>query len=302
MTIAFTTKLFAGALALAAAAGLGATGAAATSFFTFVSGAGTDTGACLRVAPCASFTYAQTQTTNEGTIVCVDPGYYLAVFIIKSLTIDCRAGGGSFSAATSITIDAPGAFVKLLHVGIDGNRTFVPLTIRNAAAVHLDHVVITGSNAAGILDQRTGGQLIISNSLINLNFGVGILVVPGGGNTLPVVLDNVTSTGNNYGVAAAVGARIMIKRSVFSGNTTAGIHADAGVFIGINDTLVSHNQNGIVGIAGSNVALSNSDINSNTNGIAGTTRSYGNNRIFANSNDGTPPTPVGSLSSENGLR
>jgi hypothetical protein len=50
------------------------------------------------------------------------------------------------------------------------------------------------------------------------------------------------------------------------------------------------------------VTLSNSGINSNTNAINGQTRSYGSNRISANSSDGTPPIPVGSLSGENGLR
>src|SRR5258708_27085553 len=48
-----------------------------------------------------------------------------------------------------------------------------------------------------IRDFRTGpGQLIIKDSLVNLNFGVGISVAPGGGSTLNVVLDNVTSVGN----------------------------------------------------------------------------------------------------------
>ena len=67
MTIAFTTKLFAGALALIAAAGLGATGAAAEPNHTYVSSTGTDAGDCGRAAPCATFDYAQSHTFNEGT-------------------------------------------------------------------------------------------------------------------------------------------------------------------------------------------------------------------------------------------
>ena len=64
--------------------------------------------------------------------------------------------------------------------------------------------------------------------------------------------------------------------------------------------MISHNGTGIV--AQGTIAISNSDINSNTTAISGAARTYGNNRIFANSSDGTPPTPFGALSSENGLR
>jgi len=302
MTNAFTTKLLAGAMALVAAAGLGATEATAQILITYVSGTGQDIGLCLRTAPCQSFTYAQTQTLNNGTIKCVDPGYYSSpVIIFKSLTIDCQAGGGSLNAQ-SISIDAPGGFVKLLHVGIDGLRGLTPLTITHAAAVHLDHVVITGSNGPGILDQRPGpGQLIITNSLVNLNFGSGILIFPPGG-TLVVVLDNVTSVSNNYGVAAAAGAAIMIKRSVISGNTTAGVVADPNTTIAIKDTLISNSGTGIFAYGGSRVLITNSDINSSDIAISGTVRSTGNNNIFANTSDGTPLTPAGALSSENGLR
>jgi hypothetical protein len=195
--------------------------------------------------------------------------------------------------------------VKLLHVGIDGLRGTTTLLIDGAAAVHLDHVVITGSGPdhAGIHDQRTGpGQLIITNSLVNLNFGPGIVVVPGGGSTLVTVLDNVTLASNTYGVAAGSGARIMIKRSVISGNTTAGVEADPAAFIGINDTLISHNATGIVASGGSSIAISNSDINSSNTAFSGATVSYGNNRVFANVAVGTPPTQIGAASSEFGQK
>jgi len=204
MTNAFTTKLFAGALALLATAGLGVFEAAALAANTYVSGIGLDSNPCTRAAPCQSFAHAQTQTADQGTIICLDPASYGGFTINRSLTIDCQAGGGSFHAQ-QIAIDAPNAFVKLLHVGVDNLRnSYYAIGIFNAAAVHLDGVVVTGSNGAGIRDQRTGpGQLIIKDSLVNLNFGVGIAVGPGGGSTLNVVLDNVTSVGNLYGVAAA---------------------------------------------------------------------------------------------------
>jgi hypothetical protein len=66
---------------------------------------------------------------------------------------------------------------------------------------------------------------------------------------------------------------------------------------------VSNNTTGVAASGGSSVALSNSAFNSNNTGVSGATISYGNNRFFANAvSDGTPPTPAGSTSSENGLR
>lgn len=287
MKHAMLTKCIPLVLALPAAVVLGATGAAAQSPVTYVSGNGTDGGSCSRGTPCRTFSHAATQIVNEGTIICVDAGNYGGFVITKSLTIDCHAGGRSANSA-QIIINAPSQFVKLLGVGLDALRQQTSLVINNAAAVHLDHVVVTGSNGAGILDQRPGGQLIITNSLVNLNFGVGVYAA----GTLNVVLDNVTSAGNLYGVAAGAGARVNIKRSVMSGNTTAGIYAEAGAIIGVKDTLVSSNGTGIVANSGSGLRISNSDINSNSTAISGTVRSTGDNNIFNNVSTGTAPLPV----------
>ena len=107
---------------------------------------------------------------------------------------------------------------------------------------------------------------------------------------------------NTYGLAVGAGGRVMIDRSTFSGNTVAGIEADAGAFVGIDNSLVSSNETGVVAIGGSTIAISNTDINSNNTPITGPTSSYGNNRIFANGLVGTAPTPAGAVSSEMGQR
>src|SRR5258708_5224989 len=131
MTIAFTTKLFAGALALVAAAGLGATGAAAQQPEAYVSGTSTgDYNPCTRAFPCLTFAQAQSRIRAEGAIICLDPGRYFdgVLTITKSLTIDCRAGGVS-NSVPGFNINAPGAFVKLLHAGLDGFRSPIPLPL-----------------------------------------------------------------------------------------------------------------------------------------------------------------------------
>jgi hypothetical protein len=74
------------------------------------------------------------------------------------------------------------------------------------------------------------------------------------------------------------------------GNATAGVEADPGGQVYVDNTEIANNGIGVQ--AYGNVALGNSGIVSNTTGISGTTSSYGNNRIFANFSAGTAPTPI----------
>ena len=297
------TTLIAVLLALAALVATGTTAARAQGFVIFVSSSGNNANDCLTPATaCGSFTGAHGKMTDGGTVTCLNPNFYGNVVITKSITIDCLAGGGAAHLAL-LTINAPGKTVRVRNLavnGVDLNNTVFDIVA--AASVHLENVLVTGSTNLGLYDHRAGpGKLVISNSSIVSNAGAGIVVAPTSG-IIGAVLDNVRSNDNAYGLAVGAGGRVMINRSVFSWNGTTGIHADAGAVIEVNDTLVSHNQFGINANNGSTVTLSNSGINSNTAGISGTTQTYGNNRIFANSNNGTAPVAFGAASSEFGLR
>jgi hypothetical protein len=302
MTYPRATAFIPALLALTALVATDTTAARAQNV-TFVSSSGADANACTAPATaCASFAGAQTKTADGGAIMCVNPGSFGGVIIAKSITIDCLAGGGSLNAQTLI-INAPGKTVRLRNLAANGISLLGPvLDIEAAASVHLENVLVTGSTGLGIYDHRAGpAKLLISNSSIEANPGAGIVIAPSSG-IIGAVLDNVRSNNNGYGVAVGAGGRVMINRSVFSWNATTGIHADAGAVIEVNDTLASHNQFGINANNGSTVAIATSGINSNTTGISGTTQTYGNNRIFANSNNGTAPVAFGAASSEFGLR
>jgi len=151
-------------------------------------------------------------------------------------------------------------------------------------------VVAQGSGSPAISDRRAGpAKLVISNSSIVNNPGVGILVAPASG-VIGVELDHVRSAYNTYGLAVASGGRVMIKNSVFTGNSIAGIQADGGATVSVSATEVSYNSTGIG--ANGTVMLSNANITSNSLAINGPTQSLGNNLIFANSVDGTTPTII----------
>ena len=99
--------------------------ASAESNRTWVSGSGTDAGACSRAAPCRTFAFAFTQTAANGGINCIDPGPYGSLTITRSLVIDCRFALASVlvSGSSGVTINPPDGNVVLRNIDIDGIST-----------------------------------------------------------------------------------------------------------------------------------------------------------------------------------
>jgi hypothetical protein len=157
--------------------------------------------------------------------------------------------------------------------------------------VSIEDTVITQFGQQGILDSRTSGntKLLIRNSVISHNAGTGISQLATGNSTTEI--ESSSSINNLFGLAAATGNNVMVKRSVFSGNGT-GIEADNGAQVNVDDSAISGNATGIqpTGV----IRLSNSDLTFNTsfavNGPSGGT--FGNNRISGNAAVGSALTSV----------
>src|SRR5947207_11360261 len=77
------------ALAAMACLLLNAAPAHALNNRSFVSGAGLDTNACTRAAPCQSFAGALAKTNAGGFINCLDTADFGTLTIAQSVTIDC---------------------------------------------------------------------------------------------------------------------------------------------------------------------------------------------------------------------
>jgi hypothetical protein len=281
---------------------------------TWVSGVGNDANPCSRTAPCKTFAGAISKTFINGEIDCLDPGGYGTITITKSITIDCTSTLGSIlaSGTTGVTINIavsandPFRTVRLRGLSINGSgasgtigtRTGVRgVRILDAAVVEIEDTVISDFVTNGIADSRTstGGKLLIRNSVIRDVTGSGIGLA--GANPNNVSIENVHSINNAFGVAAATGNKVSIKRSVFSGNTTAGVEADLGGQVGLDNVLVSGNANGLQNTG--TISFANSSIYFNTTGISGATTSFGNNRIFGNGAPGTAPG-VGAPTTDHG--
>jgi hypothetical protein len=279
---------------------------------TWVSGVGSDANPCSRTAPCQTFAGAISKTAINGEIDCLDSGGLGTLNITKSITIDCRSVHGSILASgttgviINIAVNANDPFRSVRLRGISiyggglsgtvGTRTGIRgISILQALMVTVEDSVVSDFSQQGISDTRStaGGKLFIRNSVIRNNTGSGIAAGGAAGNN--VNIENVHSINNGFGVAATSGNNVSIARSVFAGNTTAGVEGDAGSQIGVESALISGN---VTGIQSNGVMhLSNNEISFNSTAITGTTQSFGNNRIFLNTAPGTAPT-VGAASSD----
>jgi Right handed beta helix region len=227
---------------------------------------------------------------------------YGGVTITRSMTIDCHDILGSVLVGDTpgIVINIPTGDPKdplrtarLRNIDISGvGGGGQGISIISAAAVILEELAITGVAKQGISDARAeaGSLLVVKNSTIANNSGVGIAAVATQTNN--IVLDNVHAVKNAYGLAIAKSNNVTVNRSVFAGNSTAGVEADPGAQLTLDNSVVSYNGTGLQA-SGGPIALANTDVTFNGTGISGATTSFGNNRIFGNSSAGVAPTAAG---------
>jgi hypothetical protein len=298
-------KSFGAAIAVASALFAFSAPAHAQATRTWVSGVGNDADPCSRTAPCKTFAGAISKTAINGIINCIDSGAYGAVTITKSITIDCHdvfasiLNGNDQSSFTGVIINIPvGApkdpwrTVRLRNIDISGaGYGTVGISILAGAAVILEDIEVTGNIKQGINDARTDGNtmLTIRNSVVANNAGTGISA---GAQMNTLVLDNVQSNKNAYGLALAKTNTATSTRSVFSNNATAGVEADSGGQLMLDSSMVTYNGTGISANGGA-VGFTDSNIAFNATAITGATTSFGNSRIFGNGAAGVAPSPAG---------
>jgi len=269
--------------------------ASAQATRTWVSGVGDDANPCSRTAPCKTFAGAISKTATAGEINCLDPGGMGTVTITKSMTINCHDVFGSIlaSGVPGITINATAAGSKVILRNLQINGVVggtavagtIGVRILAADVVSIEDTVITQFAQQGIADQRTAGntKLYIRNSIISHNSGSGISL--GATNNSKTSIESSSSINNLFGIGAISGNSVVVKRSVFAGNSDSGIETDAGGQIDADDCQVLNNGTGVQ--ANGTVRMSNSDIAFNTTVSSGSgPSSYGNNRINGNTNAG----------------
>jgi hypothetical protein len=277
----------------------------------FVSKTGADVGACSFSAPCQSLDFALNGVEPGGEITILDSGGYNPITITIGVTITVppgvEAGFAVPAGGTGITINAGSSDVIVLRgLTLNGNGVAYngvafnsggSLTVINC---FVQNFVFDGSNTTtgnGILIQPTSGTVnfTITDSVVTNNGQAGIFYRPQGTPNANGVVDNVTATGNQYGISfntnsSTTGATLMaVSNSVLSNNKVDGLFSSngAGQSLTVSIDHVSIVGNGSIGIDAettSAVILGRSVITGNVIGVKNNTPNtfftYQDNRIF----------------------
>ena len=309
------TTALASALGLMLAVCMGATPARAVST-TYVSISGNDANDCTSPATaCGTFSRAQSNTDNGGTIICLSSGNFNGIGVLKSITIDCR---GHVAVIPQIFIDFSNVVVILrgLHIyGAYDPGANTGVQFANGNALHIEDCKIAGVTSSvgggkGLrFAPRNASQLYVTDSVISENGfndnsgGGGIFIEPTGSGSARVVLNRVTMNQNTIGIvvdgtgsSGAVNA--FISDSVIGGTIGPGVVAKNST-VSIDRSQIVNNSVGVIANNGATALLSNSTIQGNSQALNANTGaaifSYGNNNINANQPGGigSAPTVIG---------
>jgi len=268
---------------------------------TWVSGVGDDANPCSRTAPCKTFAGAISKTATDGEIDVMDPGGFGQVTIVKSITIDGTHGSGFgailAASGSGVIINITNAAdtrktVRLRNLSINGqgggslginvlavNKLFVEecaiYGFQNSSASRGIKVALTAANS----------HISIKDTVIS-NCASGIDI----STTVPLVLftiDDVTAEGMTDGIILGGGANGIIRNSVISLNSGAGVKIiSTGVAVGLESTEIAQCGKGVEPFNGSTTVFSNVTLLGNNVGIsvvAGSTlTSHGNNSFALN--------------------
>jgi hypothetical protein len=154
--------------------GLSAAPAHALANRTWVSGKGTDAGACTVIAPCRTFAFALTQTAPRGEIDVLDPADYGTVTITKAISIvndgvgvaAIDAGAGDSVHLRGLTIDGFGSGSSGILFNAGWNLAIENCVIRNFASVGIN------------FSPSTSSSFLVSNTIASNIGSTGIIFSP----------------------------------------------------------------------------------------------------------------------------
>jgi hypothetical protein len=218
------------------ACGLSAAPAQALNGRTWVSGHGTDIGACTLALPCKTFAFALTQTAAPGEIDVLDPGAFGKVTITQSISIVNDGVGVAaigIGSGDAITINAgPSDSVHLRGLTIGGiSGAANGILFNSGGNLTIENCVIRGFTIAGIfIAPSTTSSFSVSNTIASNNPDFWIAIAPTGSAVVTDVLSKVTANNNIVGIdvsgAGTTGAlNVTIIDSEASNNSNTGVGA-----------------------------------------------------------------------------
>jgi hypothetical protein len=278
---------------------------------TWVSGKGTDSGACTLALPCRTLAFALTQTHAGGEIDVLDPADYGTVTITKAINIlNDGVGTASILNAVSdgngVTIIAGASdSVHLRGLTIEGlGRGNNGILFNTGGNLEIENCVIRGFTFAGINiapSTSTPSSFSVSKTIASNN-GRGIVFVPIGSAVVTGSLGKVT-TNNNFNGILVDGSRttgtslnVTIVNSEASGNINYGVRANsasghAATAVMLRNSVASNNGIGLVVNNNAILRVGHSVVRGSSVGVAvgtgGVLNGYSDNDIDGNTNNNT---------------
>jgi hypothetical protein len=300
MTKIASLQAIAGALL---ACGLSAAPAQAGPNRTWVSGHGTDSGACTLALPCRSFGFAFTQTAAGGEIDVLDPASYGPMHITNAISVVNDGVGVAIIEAPSgngIVINAgPNDSVRMRGLIIEGDGTGSDgIAFGSGGYLEIENCIIRNFRNSGIeIAPITSSSFSVLNTIASNNSNNGIVVGPAASATVTGVLSNVTANNNNLNGISVGGTlttaallNVTIVDSAFFNNANAGVGVNsvgggAATAVMVRNSVVRSNE---IGLFAQNAILrvAHSVVTGNSNGVGvgpgGILISHGDNDINGN--------------------
>jgi hypothetical protein len=257
-----------------------------------------------------------TMVITKSVAVIVPPGVHAAI---------------TANGVDGVYVNAPGISVVLRGLYLNGTGTIGHgIRYKQGNTLHVENCVINGFSAFGYagISHESGGDMFVKDTIARNN-GTGIGIAPF--SAAITSIDRVRVENNSSGGIEVGGpAQVTVRDSVSAHNTSSNFSANAPSGGGINTYLTIENSaavgsmfgiaasaggvtgssyvsvvNSVVayntsyGLAASTngvIVLANSTVTQNATGLiassGGILRSYGNNRVFSNTTNGTPTSTL----------
>lgn len=254
--------------------------ALAASYSTYVSGGGTDSGACSFAAPCRTIQYALGQTFTNGQVHALNAADFGAVSITRAVHI-IGVPGASLSRLASapvVNVSAAAGAVEVDGFILDNLNPAANVTgiLSASSSITVKNCHIRGMTADGIrIDAPAGGKAIIENTVIERTGAYGLFIANSSGSMNAMVdrltviaagtvgilvndagvawISNTTvSSSGISGIGVGIGTIVTLQNTTSTGNSAFGLHipsAGTSVFSAGNNSF-TRNGSGPVGGAG----------------------------------------------------
>ena len=259
-----------------------------------------------------------TMTITKSVAVIVPPGVHAA--------ITANGVDGVHVNAPGIAVALRGLYLS--GTGTNGSGIY----FKQGATLHIENCVVsgfTGYGYSGIYQEATG-RMFVKDTIVRNNFN-GIGVGPPAQTPATATLDRVrVENGIMGGIQASGPAQVTVRDSVSARNASfnfgafpqnvagvntyltiensAAIGGEFGItasasgitggtaYVSVDNSVAADNTYGIMANTMGVIVVANSTVTGSTNGwghnSAGILRSYGNNRLFGNTIDGTPSSTL----------